>query len=143
MHTLWWLKCWRWAPAVTGEPPVREELCICGFSSHVFVTFPVMYLRLLLLCVCRFSCYVFVTSPHMYFQLNLLCFLRNLLLCIFNSTCYVFATSPLMYFQLHLLCICISHGYYVTIFQVTISGNLFQVSKVSRFCIQLMIICID
>ena len=103
--------------------------------SYVFAASHLMYLWLFLLCICDFSSYVFAGSPVMYLWL--------LLICIFNSTCYVFATSPLMYFQLHLLCICISHGYYVTIFQVTISGNLFQVSKVSRFCIQLMIICID
>ena len=103
--------------------------------SYVFAASHLMYLWLFLLCICDFSSYVFAGSPVMYLWL--------LLICIFNSTCYVFATSPLMYFQLHLLCICISHGYYVTIFQVTISGNLFQLSKVSRFCIQLMIICID
>ena len=103
--------------------------------SYVFAASHLMYLWLFLLGICDFSSYVFAGSPVMYLWL--------LLICIFNSTCYVFATSPLMYFQLHLLCICISHGYYVTIFQVTISGNLFQLSKVSRFCIQLMIICID
>ena len=31
-----WLKCWRWAPAVTGELPVREEHTLCHLSGTRF-----------------------------------------------------------------------------------------------------------